>query len=295
MSPIDFHRHARPVSMAIISVGALTLCAALSLPVLASQGQPKPSGEPQPAQAHTAQATEQANLPSAEEVLKKFAEATGGIDALKAQKNQHSVGKFAMPAMNIEGDFELFQENPDKFLVIIKLPGIGEIQTGLNGEVAWRVEPMQGPRLLEGEELKSVKLEADSHAALNFEEYYEEKKVVGIEEVNGEKAYHLVLKPKGLKHATDSWYSVESGLLLKSAGVQESPMGEVKVETFMSDYRPIGDGKLKQPHKITSSGGGAEFSITLEKVETNTDIPEGTFDMPEDIKKLMEKKDADQM
>lgn len=293
MSPNDFRRHASNIRTAIFAAGALTLCAALSLPALASQEQPKPSGGRQPAQA--AQAAEQANLPSAEEVLNKFVEATGGLDAHKAQKNQHAVGKFAMPAMNIEGDFELFQENPDKFLVNIKLPAIGEIQTGLNGEVAWRVEPMQGPRLLEGEELKSVKLEADSHAALNFEEYYEEKKVVGIEEVNGEQAYHLVLKPKGLKHATDSWYSVESGLLLKSAGVQESPMGEVKSETFMSDYRPVGDGKLKQPHKITTSGGGAEFSITLEKVEMNTDFPEGTFDVPEEIRKLMEKDDAEKM
>ena len=104
--------------------------------------------------------------PPAEEVLKKYVEATGGAEAYEALKTQHASGTFSMPAMGMEGKFELFQEQPDKFLALVTLPGMGEIQTGLSGKTGWRTDPMQGPRLLEGEELKSLTRDADMRAVL---------------------------------------------------------------------------------------------------------------------------------
>jgi outer membrane lipoprotein-sorting protein len=117
--------------------------------------------------------------------------------------------------------------------------------------------------------------------------------VKGVEEVAGEKAYHLVFVPKGGGNAIDAWYSVESGLQLKTASTQETPMGEVKFENQLQDYKAIGeDGKLKQPHKIVTTGGGAEYIVTLEKVETNVELPADRFNPPAEVKQLMEQQEA---
>ncbi len=260
--------------------GLLTLSAGLAL-----------ASAPQERQAQTQQAegAQQQDLPSAEEVLKKYVDATGGAEAYQRLRNQHAVGKFSMPAMGMEGKFELFQQHPDKFLALITLEGMGEIQTGLNGKSGWRTDPMQGPRLLEGEELKSLTRDADMQVALEPMKYYESIEVQGVEEVNGERAYRLLFKPKDGGSPSESWYSVESGLQLKSASTQETPMGEMKFENTLHDYKELdGDVKLKQPHRIVTSGGGTEYVVTLEKVETNIDMPANRFEPPADVKQLME-------
>jgi hypothetical protein len=276
------------LAASLTAAAALTL-GVLSLPVLGSQDAKK-SQEAMPAEAPVTQ--EQQNLPAAEEVLRKYVEATGGAEAYQALKTQHATGKFSMPAQGMEGTFELFQEQPDKFLALVTLPGMGQIQTGLNGTTGWRTDPMQGPRLLEGEELQSLKRDADMQAALKPEEHFEKMEVKGIEDVNGEKAYHLVFTPKGSANLIDTWYSVESGLQLKTASAQDTPMGKVKFENLLQDYRPIGeDGKLQQPHKIVTTGGGAEYVVTLDKVETNVELPADRFALPEEVKQLQERKE----
>src|SRR5688500_4526028 len=286
MSATATNAHARLTGLVFLTAVAAL---ALSLPVFASQDGKKPQ-EAAPAEAPATQ--EQQDLPAAEEVLRKYVEATGGAEAYHALKTQHATGTFSMPVQGMEGTFELFQEQPDKFLAMVTLPGMGQIQTGLNGTTGWRTDSMQGPLLLEGEELKSLTRDADMQAALKPEEHYEKMEVKGVEDVNGEKAYHLVFTPKGSTNPIDAWYSVESGLQLKSASTQDTPMGQVKFENLLQDYRPIGeDGKLKQPHKIVTSGGGAEYVVTLEKVETNVELPADRFALPEEVKQLQERKE----
>ncbi len=281
--------HATPRSFFGLSAlsAAFVAAAMFTLPVLAQEGQAR-----RPADAQ-AQDVSQDNLPSAEEILKKYVEATGGAEAYRALKTQHAAGKFSMPAMQMEGKFELFQEQPDKFLALIDLPGMGQIQTGLNGKSGWRTDPMQGPRLLEGEEMKSLTRDADLQAVLKPEEHYEKMEVKGIEDVKGQKAYHVVFTPKGGGNTIDTWYAVDSGLQLKTASTQETPMGDVKFENYLEDYRPIGeDAKLKQPHRIVTMGGGAEYVVTLDKIEVNVEHPADRFEPPAEVKQLLERQQA---
>ena len=286
MPQITYHRRRRVFGLSALFASSAVVMAGFSMGLAQEAAQTQTTRRPTEAQA--AQAGE--NLPSAEEVLKKYVEATGGAEAYEALKTQHASGTFSMPAMGMEGKFELFQEQPDKFLALVTLPGMGEIQTGLSGKTGWRTDPMQGPRLLEGEELKSLTRDADMRAVLKPQDHYDSMEVKGIEDVNGEKAYHLVFTPKGGGNAIDAWYSVESGLQLKTASTQETPMGEVKFENQLQDYKAIGtDGKLMQPHKIVTTGGGAEYIVTLEKVETNIELPANRFEPPAEVKQLIEK------
>ena len=279
----------RTGALGAFSIAAL-LCTALALP----QDRP-PSGERKPVGGADTQAPAQhANLPSAQEVLKKYVEATGGEEAYKKFTSQHLVGKFSMPAMGMEGTFELFKKGSDKMLAVINLPGMGEIRNGLNGKTGWRTDPMQGPRLVQGEELNTVLRDSDLQAPIRPEQHYSDMTVQGVEEVNGEQAYHVVLTPKTSGRPINVWYSVDSGLMLKSAASQETEMGVVEFESVVSDYKEAeGDVKIKLPHKITTAGGGVEYVITLDKVEVNAQIPDDRFELPPDVKQLLEQQPAE--
>lgn len=278
----------------LIRRAALAGCALLGLAVVVpayAQDRSPPSAERRPAQPDTAQeAAQQQNLPSAEQVLQKYVEATGGEAEYRKGRSQHAVGKFALPAMGLEGSFEQWAEQPDKMLVVVDLAGMGQIRTGLKGDVGWHVDSMQGPRLLEGEELASMKRDSNIESTLNPQEFYQSMEVKGVEEVDGQQAYHLSMLPKDSKHPIEAWYGVESGLLLKTATAQESPMGVVRVETRLEDYaESTGEVKIKQPRKVTTNVQGQQFVITMEKLETNPDVPAGTFDPPAEIQQLIDR------
>ena len=71
---------------------------------------------------------------------------------------------------------------------------------------------------------------------LHAKELYEKIECVGIEDVDGKPAYKLVLTAKRGKTKTE-YYDKTSHLLVKEATTAKSPMGEIHVETFPTDYK----------------------------------------------------------
>jgi hypothetical protein len=224
--------------------------------------------------------------------VEKYIEATGGREAYEGLKSQSATGSFDMPAMGIKGTLQVSQQAPDKMLVVVEIPDLGEIRRGVNGDVGWMSDPMNGTRLLTEAERKDALRDADPNTILNIEESYESVEVTGIEDVKGEEAYHVVFTPKEGGKPSDQYYSVESGLLIKTAQTESSPMGEIRSESFLSEYKEVGDSGLKQPHKISAVSSGAEQVMTIEKVEINGEMPEDRFAVPDEVKKLAEQEKA---
>jgi hypothetical protein len=229
------------------------------------------------------------DLPDARQILRKYVEATGGEEAYRNLRTQRATGTFNLAMAGMQGRFEMFQKTPDKFLVMVDLPGMGQLQNGVNGDIAWSVDPMSGPRLLEGEELRAAKREADMNIYLEPEKHYEKMEVKGTEEVRGSKAYHVVMTPREGRNPVEAYFDAESGLLVKQVVTQHGPMGEIKAENYLEDYRETADGKFKQPHKITTRAAGQEFVITLERIEVNAEIEDNRFEPPAEVKRLAER------
>ena len=76
----------------------------------------------------------------------------------------------------------------------------------------------------------------------------------------------------------------EPGLLRKIDMVAETEMDKIPVEVHVSDYREQ-DG-IKTSFKTVINVLGQERIFTTTSVEHNIEIPEGIFDLPEDIKAL---------
>lgn len=233
-------------------------------------------------------------LPSAQEVVDKYIEATGGREAYEALESQTAKGSFEMPMMEIKGTMQIFQQAPDKMLVIVDIPDLGQIRRGVNGDVGWMTDPMSGTRLLTENERSDTLRDADPNTLLDIDESYESVEVKGVEDVKGEEAYHLVFTPKGGGTLSDQYFSVESGLLVKTAQTETSPMGEIRSESFLSDYKEVSDEGLRQPHRITAASGGVKQVMTIEEAEVNVDIPAERFEIPDDVKQLLEKEQRPQ-
>jgi hypothetical protein len=80
-------------------------------------------------------------------------------------------------------------------------------------------------------------------------------------------------------------YDAESGDLLRLELIEVNAMGEIPATALTSDFREV-DG-VRVPFKMVQKAMGQQFTVTLESVEHNVEIPEGTFDPPPAVQELL--------
>lgn len=228
-----------------------------------------------------------AQLPTAEAVLDRYVEATGGAEAYRALKSQSSTGSLVFKAMGLKASVKTFAI-PNNGLVVLDLPGMGEIRSGVRDGIAWELSPMQGPRILEGAEKENSMRMTRLDAPLRWKELYKNVKVDGEEVIDGRRCFRVVMDPVSGNKPETSWYDAESGLLLKSRVILESPMGELPLETRMDDYRQVG--QFRVPFKMTQKAGPQEIETTMDEIKWNVELPANQFDVPADIEALIKKR-----
>ena len=70
-------------------------------------------------------------------------------------------------------------------------------------------------------------------------------------------------------------------MLVKTAEVDETRMGQVKLERYFADYKDVAG--VLVPHRLRLQLGGLTRVITYEKIEYNIDMPENRFEPPAEI------------
>src|ERR1043165_2686716 len=155
-------------------------------------------------------------LPKAETILDKYVEVTGGKAAYAKIHGDISTGTMTFVAMGLTGQLVSYSQAPDKRLIEITLEGLGKLSEGTNGEVAWSMNAMQGPRLKEGEEKATTLLQARYNSDAQWRDTYKTAETVAVESVDGKDAYKVVLTPKSGNPIT-KWYGKDSNLVVKIA------------------------------------------------------------------------------
>jgi zinc protease len=225
-------------------------------------------------------------LPKGETILDKYVEATGGKAAYEKVKNDISTGSMALVAQGLKGGMVAYSQAPDKRVVEVTFEGIGKIVEGSNGEIAWSTNAMQGPRLKEGDEKAEALRQGRYNSDVRWRDLYKSAETKAVEAVDGKDCYKVLVTSKDGKEQT-RWYDKTSGLLVKMAMTSKSPMGEIAVEVFPTDYRK--EGELLVPHKVSSKLAGQELTMTIDKVEQNVEIPKEKLEPPADVKALIKK------
>jgi len=225
------------------------------------------------------------DLPKAETILDKYIEVTGGKAAYEQNHSEVSTGSMELVGKGIKGTVSSFRQEPDKSYTEIDIQGIGKVREGSDGKVAWSLSAMQGPRVKDGDEKASALQAARFNAELHWRDTYKAE-TTGIEQVDGKDCYKVQMTPKEGMPMT-RFYDKESNLLVKMVMTVKNPMGEIPVESMVSDYRK--EGAILMPHKVTQKAAGQEIAITIENVKYNAEIPKDKFDPPEEIKAMLKK------
>jgi len=224
-----------------------------------------------------AQGQDKPDLPTADTVMNQYIEATGGKAAYEKIKTSVLTGTIEIPAANIKGKLKLTQAAPNKLAMYAELGPAGVNKRVTDGKTVWDYSTTAGDRVLDGEEKDAFLLEADFYKELRWKELYAKAECVGVEDVNGKPAYKIVLTPKTGKPTTE-YYDKASHLRVKSAQSMTTPMGDIEIEEYQTDYKEVSGVKI--PFTITQKILTQEIVMKLTDVKTNVELPDDAFKRP---------------
>lgn len=226
-----------------------------------------------------------APLPAAREVIAKFVNLVGSKEDFDKIQSQRAVGKVEMTGQGISGKLEVLARRPDKLVIKINLPGIGDLLEGYDGKVGWSVNPLTGPMLLEGKMLEHVQEEARFDSVMHDEGDFKSMETVGRVEFEGKSCYQLKLVRKSGQELTE-YYEIDTGLMRGTTGIQETPLGSINVTGVAENYKKYGPILLAT--KMIQKMGPLSQTMIFESVEFNT-VQDSAFDLPDEIKALTKK------
>jgi hypothetical protein len=83
------------------------------------------------------------------------------------------------------------------------------------------------------------------------------------------------------------YFEKKTNLLKKLSMTLASPMGELPIEIGFADYKPY-EGVLT-PRTVHQNAMGQEFLIRIDSVQYNADLSKDKFEVPADVKALVNK------
>jgi outer membrane lipoprotein-sorting protein len=220
-----------------------------------------------------------ASAQTVDEVIAKHVQARGGLEKIKAIKSAKVTGKLVMQGIEIPVIIQ--QKRPNKMRLDATFQGKSLVQA-YDGATAWKIDPFQGtsePEKSAGEEEKQTIEQSDMDGALiDYKVKGHALELVGKEDVEGTPVYHLKLTKKSgdISHI---FIDAENYLEIKSTAKRKTPGGEMEVETFYGNYKPING--LIFPFSIEAKVGGQVVqNIVVEKMELDLAIEDAIFKMP---------------
>ena len=224
-------------------------------------------------------------LPAAKDLIAKWAAATGA-DAWKNHKSSRMKATFDMPAQGISANMEQVTLYPQQSAMKIDIPGMGEIRQGFNGEVAWSLNPMQGPSIVTGKQLEAQKEDNDPANYSRVSPAIVSSETVEKTTLNGQECYKVKHTWKSGKVSHDC-FSAADGMIVWSQQTQSGPMGEVETTITYAAYKDFGG--VKRAATTTFEAMGQQQVITMTGWEWDT-VDAKELELPAEIKALVEKK-----
>jgi hypothetical protein len=214
-------------------------------------------------------------------------EATGGKAAYRQIYNTLSRGTFEVTGTQLRGTLTVCEAQPDKTRSTLEIEGVEKIEEGTLGDLAWENSNSRGPRLKTGMERAIALREATFNSRFHWRKLYKKAECVGVETVAERSCYKVMLTPEAGKPITH-FYDRDSGLLLKSVIILETPGGETLSENYYSDYKQSNTGVLF-PHRLEHRVRSENTVVVLESIKCNADIAWNRFDPPSEVKGLLAK------
>ena len=217
---------------------------------------------------------------TAEEIIQKMIEVTGGRKALESIDDSTITGTMELIQQGLSGELTIYKKEPDKTRIDIEIMGM-LITQAYDGNLAWWINPQTGAtEEMPANEAASMKRDAlPRDAAFNPEKYGISFAFKGKEVLEG-KDHYVIEQTYEDGFKVTLYVDSATYLLTKSKGTLSSGMGEAEFEQFASDYRKVHG--IMIAHKITTHMNGAEARILIiSDVQYNTGLEDSMFKMEE--------------
>jgi hypothetical protein len=207
---------------------------------------------------------------TAEQIVEKYVDAIGGVDALMNIQDRTTIMRGT--AMGQSLTILVYQKAPNLLKQQIKVGGMSQdiIFNGEKGVMKFAEQKMD----ITGEELERLKIEASIDVMYNLPKYGIKLNLLGIENINNKPAYKVEFTyASGMK--SQKFFDVASSLIVKEFEVLNTAQGSFNRETYLDDYRDS-EGVMV-PYKITQNMGPQQMEFTVSSVKVNTGIKEEIF------------------
>jgi len=220
-----------------------------------------------------AKATKIAAGVTAKTVIENYITAIGGKAKIEAIKNISSEFGMKMQGMDVVIKSTVAQNN--KYYLNVSIPAMGmvmqkEVMNGAKGytESRGKVTP------LTADEIKDYTVEKSIIQELNYTKHGVKTSLLGTKTINGKSAYEIeVTMPSGAK--SKDYFDVESGLKVKSAKTEKTPMGEMTMTSFFENYKEVNG--VKFPHTLKQEAGPQKMEMIAKSITANGTIDESIF------------------
>jgi zinc protease len=215
-------------------------------------------------------ATVPANV-TANTVLAKYIQSIGGESNINKIKDIVFNGTMQVQGMSLK--MNMLFKFPGKFLQEITMNGQTVQKQLLNGDKG-RSSGMGGSKDITGDELEKLKFEADPFPETKYDKLNYKTELKGTEKIDGKDAYIVeITSPKN--DVNTEYYSVETGLKIRSISIMEAQGQKITQTTDVIEYSAVNGVQFPKKMKITA--GPQIIEVTVTTIEINSNISDELF------------------
>ena len=216
---------------------------------------------------------------TAEQILDRFVEVTGGEKVYAAAGGEVAEGEMALPN-GVKMKLNTFTSRANQSYMRMEIPGVLKQERGVTGGRVWEITDSAGARFLEGEEATEMIDDARLFEEVLWRKHFEKAELLGEETVDGQVCDRIKLTTKG-GSAELRWYERTGGLMVQS---QDQSAAGNKPIVRLKDYRVV-DGILA-PHRLLIAQEGQNMEFVITRYNYRDTIPASRFALPDALKKV---------
>ena len=210
------------------------------------------------------------DLTTADAVLDKYLTAIGGKEKLRTVQDMTISATADIQGRTMEMETKL--KMPNKFKQVSYM--MGNEAGGSTYDGATLSRSMRGQQTTkEGKEAFMEFLQGHPFPELYYDTLAIEKKLVGVEKVEGKGAYKIQYTAAG-----KDWYDyfdTQSGLKVKRSATNETPRGKVETDIRYGDYKDVNG--IKFPFTRSQKLGQFEMTMETQSIKLNKGIDDKQF------------------
>lgn len=244
----------------------------------------------------------QQQRPSADAILDRFVQVTGGAAAYRSVRTETNSGRVdfvkrggGVTFSTSPGTFTQSRTASGQSVTNVTVPSFGgdldRYSEGATADEAWMMASngcgslsRTGPVLAQADEQMFLARTASPQAPANWRTLYAKADLGGVDTVDGRRCQQVVLTPKEGSPETNC-YDAQSGFLVKTSTAWRTSNGVQPVEITYGDYRKAGP--ITAPHKRSITYAGQTTTYTVQSKRFNRSLPANRFTPPAQIRALV--------